>query len=382
MTVGKKSVFIALVTAIIVMFTAVCACLLGAGGLTFKAQAQEQEHNEGNALLSQEKINILKDNYALYKQLPSNGAAMAMSIGETQEDNTAIRQSYPLYDFNGELIAYCAVFDRGYSIINAVTDTVYETGAANPYEGYTDNKLIYVSPTVYGYKNNDGYYLTSSDSKLNEAAITHLQNAWEELQIRDMQDKAADEGIQTLAASAPDMTGLQFIYSGDISNIDKGLYFFLLDRFDDIWDGNKDFYFPNNSGSTCAIVAMVMLLQFYERNNIVDLIPDEEFYSTFPFQRIRSLSKTEKLHKFLLDNANRLPGGAIMTNEIVRLFNWYFNRYGYSAKATYNAFYRGMKASIDDNRPAIGEIGIYDGYRWNISDDTFTDVRVPSHQVV
>lgn len=315
---------------------------------------------------------------ALTAPLHTDVAAVALSENTSTFSDP---ESYPLYDFNGNLTAYCVLYDDGYSIINSTTETVYETALSkNPYFGVNADKYIYISPLNYAYQSGGNYYFVgNNDVVLDEQAVAYLQSKWGTLVARDLATIAEDENTQvkSVALADPDMSRIHLLYS-DTAHIIHASYFFLIagsGSYGLLDDG--DWTFPNNNGTSCAYVAMTMLLQYYERTGLHDMIPSS-FDNYLPASSV-STSKTQAIHNTLW---NMGGGSFAMTDKIVSVFNDYFEKYGYGAKASYNALYSGMKGSIDNHRPAIGEIGYYKGFLWNSTDGSFTTKYISNHQVV
>lgn len=291
-------------------------------------------------------------------------------------------ESYPLYDFEGDLTAYCVIYDDGYAIINSETETVYESSLSeHPYAGINADRYIYISPLNYAYLSGENYYFVGDDgSALSAEAVDKLQSVWEELASRDIAIKISDTAnrVETAALTDPDMSNITLLYS-DVAHLLHASYFILLCEYSisSPLGDDGDFPYPDNNGTSCAYVAMTMILQYYERMGLCDLIPS--LFDSYLNATSLENSKTQAIHDMLWEMGGE---SFAMTDKIVRVFNEYFDEYGYNAHATYHALYAGLKDSIDDHRPAIGEIGYYKGFFWDTVDGSFTTDYIPNHQVV
>lgn len=386
-----SKLFKAIIALLIVVMVAACAiiCYAQFSSTVISNDMPNIETTPAKAVLPENLKTAATNSFMTSKEALTASSQTNIANAALSQQNTSAfpdPESYPLYDFEGNLTAYCVLFDDGYSIINSTTVTVYESALTeHPYANICADRYIYISPLNYAYLSGENYYFIGNDhSILNEQAIETLQSAWETLEANDVAALVEDNEAQVnqVAFADPDMSNIHLLYN-DVPHILHATYFMYLsgsnaigsNEFGKMEDG--DWVFPDNNGESCAYVAMTMILQYYERTGLCDMIPSS--FDSYLTATSRRFSKTQAIHDALW----KMGGESFaMTDKIVSVFNDYFETYGYGAHASYNALYSGMKGSIDNHRPAIGEIGYYKGFIWNTGDGSFTSEYISNHQVV
>lgn len=217
-----------------------------------------------------------------------------------------------LKDFEGETKFYLLEGDKSYFIINILTNSIFERSmdSNSPYFVFDNMEKVYGGYGNYFIKY-DGYFydilnncnVYDSDitdlfqEQLNEICIADIENSqnritvqsrWgkndhyasdvaenyfstildcDEFQEVDVLDSNTNEGFTLYNPSLP---GGSYIDKDKVAigvkRVEQGL---LLDKY----YLNYDLKIPDNDGTSCGIVAMVMALQYYSRTGIGNTIP-------------------------------------------------------------------------------------------------------------
>ena len=130
-------------------------------------------------------------------------------------------------------------------------------------------------------------------------------------------------------------------------------------------DNFYDFLYPQNCYNSCSIVAMTILLQFYDRLNIINLLSEDLYdikYDDYNLNAIKNDPMTsmaeaiqKKLRnyiKVLSTNHSETDGAATYVN-IDAGFERYFDDYGIDCSSTHFTSYTNIKSSVDDGYPSI-----------------------------
>lgn len=144
-----------------------------------------------------------------------------------------------------------------------------------------------------------------------------------------------------------------------------------------------DLFYPQNIYNDCAVVAMVAVLQFYERTMNADspLIPFTFGKGYFDYMEIYNeplKSRSEQLRALLHDYLGTLTSnGASTFVNIDAGFNRYFEAYNINWKPMHFTSYTNIKGAVDDGNPAIMTVGA--GKGWDINN---RETSIDAHNLV
>lgn len=258
-----------------------------------------------------------------------------------------------LYDFNERptysLIEYNT---GGYEIINNLSGNSVESTSdgESPYHNMSGT-MYYGGFGTYSIKKQGTFINILTNKIMPEEQISFYADFSDYLVINEYQENIAEVKLKyKKMTSNEDRENNSTMLTND--------YFQTLTPDKDFTDGDS---FPNNNGTSCGIVATVMLYQYYERTG-THVIP-RAFLDTV------NSNVAEELHDYL-DGIT--AGGALgenYTNNLIdgieKFNNTFFakrNERLYKIRPVYNACYDNMVANIDNGKPAVGMTSMGNGY--------------------
>ncbi len=333
-----------------------------------------------------------------------------------------------LRDFSGESLYALYLYDNYYSIVIRNTGTILERGDGPSLFDGMQGELYYggfnkayqrVGDNIY----DENWNIISSSEQLS------MSDYMMGLRSADYQDYLESQrGVVIMGESNRDRisklggssnyynyfaqdiniyynyhksNGTQRIIalnSTDFVSIDRCLY--SVDRFSDrnygtayyrSFGGKYDMYYPNNVYNSCSLVSMTMLLQYYDRNSISNLISSDISYSSTrsaiksnPWINSKSERIMRKLYPLLysLDGIGETFDGAATYANIDAAFGRYFNDNNINANAKCFTSYTNVKGAIDRGNPVIITIGAGRGFYKNFGSSSYETVDLSGHNVV
>lgn len=334
------------------------------------------------------------------KGLSLKESAIIMSndiLSDKLNTNFSADVNQELYDFTGEfnyLFCYDEELDY-YAIYNMDSGKIMERSNGNIYEGYTNYKCYYGGYGSYFYQiDNMIYSLTDDSSSLIDDALEYFMEYSKNLNqscIEDSEFKSRND-IKTYVENILYQDGVLISKCGK-ENRGNGYGFCIYDDFysfmticnsnytgpianssnntcyvDGYEIGFSEFHcyngtswwdtiFPINDGGSCSFVAATMMLQYYERNEILKTIPFESYLGTeMLLQKGKSYTRSqilsEKIHSTLIAaNGGEKSASYVSVKNAI---NYYFSHYGITGiSATSSASWSGLKAAIDAGNPCV-----------------------------
>ena len=297
--------------------------------------------------------NNIKHNFEgnpMYSDFLEDIFAYSKSYYDVKIDYTQV-----LYDLNADrkgnyLLAQFS--NGGYAIMNRETKTIYERSESgmNPYSEYRNKKCFYAGPSAYIYQDKE---LTDilSNKVLTNNNRTLLANNMQDIVQRDLEQlkyEVAEEEAG-LKSTSWDSTGWHNLGEGtptgdDMLDFVRMVYFYLLDASLRTYTPTTNgFYFtvdanfskaglwhfmmvetsggsyvdapiPVNTFGSCTMVAMTMILQYYNRLELFNTVPSNmnNWTSLYSFNTMDWVSnyspsvtnpsntQSEKIHQYLI----------------------------------------------------------------------------------
>ena len=250
---------------------------------------------------------------------------------------------YDLYTLEGENRYVCFEFENSYLIYDKATDEIDEYNfAVSPYNNYEQNLCVYVEGTeiiTHGMVDDKSIYNLDSKSYIDDILITNYV------------DNDTEKGEYLLFDD----------YGTDVQKIKNSYYF-----------ENLNEYHGYNSKGTCAIVAIQMLMGYYDTFYNDNIIPEEYDDIAYDYKSSivefnQSSGSGQDFHDYLISFAsqnNITPDGVGMnitqekdlTIKYLESRNIEFNfKYieGNWADTTSNAAANHIKEAINNNNPVF-----------------------------
>ncbi len=307
-----------------------------------------------------------------------------------------------IYDFTGEfnyLYCYDEELDY-YAIYNMNSGKIMERSNGNIFEGFFDYKCYYGGYGAYFYQ--DGkiiYSINDGSSATEDDSFKYLSEYSENLNQASIDDSEfkSRENIKAYVENVLYQDGTVISKCDTISNRLNNNYFisnlnyFSLTLCNSLYvgsnavSGNKyckliynsntigiydfgdydgdlfyDTLFPINDAGSCGLVAATMLLQYYERNQIVKTIPSNFYTQANRVLNDKAVYKKEEvlseiLHSELIRLNNSETGANFL--DIRDTLKRYFEIYNLPyLSATTSIGYADMRRSIDNDEPCIAHI--------------------------
>ena len=289
-----------------------------------------------------------------------------------------------------------------YAIINMNSGSIMERSSGNVYEGYLNYKCYYGGFNSYFYENDndlyniaDGSLFTSIDEAVDmfkDYSINLMDMSIEESKFKCKEDiknyvdtELKQDGIaitklgRDKANFSDDVLYNSFVlcnsmYRGPVSNnptCNVEGYTIGFSEFNK-YDGSTyyDTLFPVNRNGTCGIVAATMLLQYYERHELLNTVPASIYNQAKTSLRDGGYYYTSDIVSEIVHNkiaAHHSNGGSGSTYVSVKsAINDYFKEYGITGiSATSSASWWGLKSAIDEGDPCIIFVGLCNLYYLN-----------------
>lgn len=291
-----------------------------------------------------------------------------------------------VYDFNDN--ATFAVLEYtpiGYAIFNRNTGTILERSpyAKSPYTKYMNKKLFYGGPSNYFYEKNNQIINIANNLEINKETKKILSQQLK-LVIKEDKQSANFKSRNAIKKYVNTELSSQLITTKDYKeNIElwcydwECLYFMLLSSYycaNNLVsvNGYSDLIFGNNSGAlsnSCSQVATGMLLQYYDRNNHYDIVPDGE--GNYPYEQNDPNGYNHNLfgdgyidysaiclQRYLIYlTHNSYTPGATTTPEMVNGLEDYLDIMGYSSftsiSSTTSSIAGFIKSNIDNGNLCV-----------------------------
>ncbi|MBE5763024.1 MAG: hypothetical protein E7338_02235 [Clostridiales bacterium] len=153
-----------------------------------------------------------------------------------------------------------------------------------------------------------------------------------------------------------------------------------------------DILFAKNTTGTCGIVSSAMLLQYYERNGILNVIPNSIYNNSiisFPSGSTVSsvgleYTVAQKVHNAINAHHSEILGGSTYVSAKDAI-NGYFSTYGITGvSASSNVLDAGMKSTINNGDPVVVFISGGTGYSAYIdsSSNNYYSEYISSHAML
>lgn len=325
-----------------------------------------------------------------------------------------------LYDFNHEPLYGLYEFEGYYMIVIRNTGSILERGEGNsPYFGKSESKY-YGGFGKYFILRNGEFYSIASDRLASYDDIEQMASAMEYLRELDYQDylEALDTPMPMGQSNRHRVTKLgksdqKFNYFAQTINtmyrydnnskvdaanklkendIDRilysmgsegtvyGTYYYCKFSY------GYDLLFPKTMYNSCSLVAMTIVLQYYERLGLnkklcpmSDGIDMEEGWIKFlpTDSRAESIMRELRKHVKVLSVNNPNVDGAATYVDIDGGFESYFKENGISCKSTHFTSYTNIKKAVDSGNPAIMTVGA--GKGWDVNNK---GVDISRHNVI
>ena len=322
-----------------------------------------------------------------------------------------------LYDCSSDA-NYLLCYDDNlnwYAIVNRISGDVLERReSSSPYDYYLDFKCYYLGFGNYFYL--DGNNLVSIDGDaifdINNLPIDMINNS------NDLFNRTIENGtfkskeeiqsfVQENESSAISLCGAS--NRNNTVYCDYGWYWICLmnalqqnqvkyepnhrigyctfTKYNG--DEYEDILFPINNGYSCGEVAATMLLQFYERNQILNTIPDfiyNDSYVTIPTTDLGdniNYTVAQRVHNEICIKSSYIGGGSTFTT-IKDAINAFLADNGiYGISATSSVFDASVKSAINNDDPAIlFSIPNTTGYVAHLYDNQYESKDVSSHAML
>ncbi|MDE7079811.1 MAG: C39 family peptidase [Clostridia bacterium] len=322
--------------------------------------------------------------------------------------------SKELFDFTGNsnyLLCYDSSLDY-YAIMNMNSGSIMERSNGLVYDGHFYYKCYYACYISYFYEKDNMIYSVNEQVAIdiedayaifNEYSRSLMDASVEESQFKSREDiklyvdkELRQEGIKITKCSESNRG--KVVYANNVLYnmlvLCNSMYTGAVEKHDfcyveaggkigfvefDKYDGGKfsDTLFPINIHDTCGVVAATMLLQYYERNRILNTISPDLYAKasssiTNGNHHFRSNILSEILHDSIA--AHHPNGGANSTYVTVKnAINAYFAEKSISGiSATSSASWWGLKSAIDDGDPCIVFVGLCNLFYLNNNLETYT----------
>ncbi len=311
-----------------------------------------------------------------------------------------------LYDFNDSPLYGLYEFDNYFMIVIRETSSILERGEGNSvyyglegkkYYGGFEKSYIF---TEHGYKELSTEKNTYATQKEIEQMIDYMANL-RELDYQDYLEALntpmlLGENNRHRINKLQNSLGKFDYFAKTLSvNYCKNHYYFASQYFDEIlytyskfdpkpygWIAMTDFrygwdlFFPKNIYNDCALVAMIVVLQYYDRLSLnTELIPFDfglnyTSYDDMLYLRDNPLLSRAEMLRALLHNylGTLSSNGAATYVNIDAAFEKYFEAYNINCKATHFTSYTNIKKAVDDGNPAIMTVGA--GKGWDINNNS------------
>ena len=320
-----------------------------------------------------------------------------------------------LYDFTGNsnyLLCYDSNLDY-YAILNMNSGSIMERSNGQVYDGYLEYKCYYAGFNSYFYEKDNTIYSINnvgerisvddallrykeySDNLMNTSIEESVFKNREDIRMyvdKELRKEESREGIpiskcgRDKANYSDDVQYNTFVlcnsmYRGPVGSNPTCYVDGYRIGFSEFtkYDGSTyyDTLFPVNQDGTCGIVAATMLLQYYERHQLLNTV-SSNIYSqantslTDGARYSSSAIVLEILHDKIAEHHSN--GGSGSTYVTVKnAINKYFSANSISGmSATSSASWWGLKSAIDNGDPCIVFVGLCNLYYVNNDLDTYT----------
>lgn len=326
-----------------------------------------------------------------------------------------------LYDFSGAA-NYMLCYDENlnwYAIINRESGDVLERKeSTSPYNDYLQSICYYLGYGNYFYLegdriisildetlifdvNNLPVALVEDSIKLNEKAIS--EGTFKSRNEIETFVKEQESSVISLCGASNRSNTVycdntwyfvtlinaymeRYVY-GSLDGVSKqmGVYSFT-DYYGDNYD---DLLFPINFKGRCGIVAATMLLQYYERNGIVKVIPDSIYSNCYSSINRRYLNDdinntvAQRINNEINARHSEVSGGSTYVS-IKNAINAFCDDYGYyNLGATSSVTDVSVKSAINNGDPAIVFTNtVAKGYAAYLNSSTYEQKDVDMHALL
>ena len=404
------SKFVVTLCAIILFITLLAICFNNSVVLAFAEDIgnviMEEESLEKMDILSFEEFTKRysdEDKDSIFEKLDNNQSISLLFHSENINEKV-------LFDLT-ERPTYCLqeFADGGYQIINRLTGNSIELveEGDTPYEGYYKYKLYYSGFGNYFALINGELVDLQSQTTLTEDNVNYLREFSDYLAISEYVESTNEDAQQIDDAISLLTTNTEREKYSKVMN--GGSYFENLKaRYsgdallrDSIYlknaDGTYDMLFPDNDGSSCGIVAVVQLMQYYERNGTHVISNKFSNGKTFPTTKYTGnnfwstvVTKgyfAQELHDELDDITWAGIFGENYTKNLMTGIEKFYAKYPANSGEDltkiipkYNTCYDNMKGAVDSGRPAIGMTTTGNGY-YKV-DGSWTSTGAARHQML
>ena len=348
-----------------------------------------------------------EDKNAIFEKLENNQSASLLSNSERINERV-------LYDLAGRPTYGLQEFvDGGYQINNRLTGNSIELTEEGdtPYKGYYDYKLYYSGFGNYFALINGELVDLQSQMALTENDFAFLSEFSDYLAISEYVE-TNNEVSQQIGSSAGLLTTntereqYSTIMSGGSyfenlkASYDSDGTFYTSTIYLSNADGTSDLLFPHNFESSCGIVAIVQLMQYYERNG-THVIPQEfSVGKQFPNTMVtngsvnifwKNVNAAGYFSQVLHNEIDDLTWGGLFgenyTKNLMTGIEKFYEKYPANSGENlikivpkYNTCYDNMKGAVDSGRPAIGMTSTGNGY-YKVN-GSWTSTEAARHQMV
>lgn len=393
---NKFYISVALITILVLSVIIISTCF-NANMFTFAEEVDEE--------LSQQEMELAFNN--LYCKFD-------------EEDKPVFKDAEVLYDFNDKPLYALYNFDNHYMIVIRETGTILERGEfTSKYEGMHGKKFY--GQFFEAYQKIQGSVLDSNNHIINVEEQNAMKNYMQDIREKDYAEfmeavskpqplGASNRGRLTMLGHsqtyydyfAKELNIYYQSYNGSSNgygSLEKNSVLYSVDNMTPVKYGlayyrkfgnDYDIFYPKNLYNSCSIVTMTILLQYYDRMNIRNLIDPSISYTT-TLSGIKSYplsSKTEQINLKLFPLIYRLDGvgenldGAATYFNINGAFDRYFANAGINCEPRYFTSYTNVKGAIDSGNPVIITVGAGRGFYKNNNSSTYNEVNLSGHNVV
>ena len=357
----------------------------------------------GVAFADEIRINLIGDGFTVEeKEL----AIANLQLKFEDKELPTLLSVEELYDFNEEPLYGLYEFENYYMIVIRQTSSILERGECNSAYYGIDGKKYYGGLGEAYLLDSKGFVSLTNEKNTyaSQEKVAEMKDAMTQLRDLDYQDYI--EALNTpmplgqnnrlritmLGSSNADFNyfarevNIDYCNENNYANIfyhydDRVLYQYegiSARRYEGVYmrsfDYGTDLVYPQNVYNECSLVAMIMVLQFYERTGCyIDLMPFAAGKGLTRYDVIMNPmnSRSEQIKSLLIQYLKVLQIGSDSTDgaatyrDINYGFKDYFAAYNIDCEPIHFTSYTNIKKAVDAGNPAIMTVGAGKGYDKN-----------------
>ena len=384
-----------------------------------------QSNNKTNSPIMQEKSSLSEvltsEESALHSEIEDGlygdvKKEVNLSVEVDAKSSSFTEVLYDLENYPAFLLIQ--YIDNGYLILDRVSQVIIERvdQGESPYSNYINHKKYYAGINAYFYYNNDEIVNIENSISLSRDEIEYGANQINEMLTKNMNDaitEAEDSRVITMkkddsgesSATKKDRWGRNDRYMANkeyFENLSSGSRY-VNEEFCYV---SQDMGFEWNIKSSCGIVALEIIMQYYPRNRVAKTIP-KSFVDTlnvkgrtrsiapldiggdpdYPFNPGNSDYLTNHLHHYLDSITYDAALGENYVLDLQNGLDSFYANYptGAGESRIYaKPYYPGhtqMMNSIKSNNPAILQAGIWGNGYYQV-DGAWKKTSIKTHQMV